>query len=715
MNTVIKYKQFICVVFAGLMALFQAKAENAVSKADSIMLKFFDSSEYFDQYIDEYFATVYIKGGNDVVNKNFLYHFAPDFLYMEREVFLEALVEKHYRAPYFYSSNIKALSNTRAGTGNIEERLMQFLQINIYNPRLINNEIRLPEKDGAFRYYRFEYLSETDTLGYKVHQIAVAPKILSKQLISGIYYIVDGLNTVIRADFTGKREFARFRITTDYYSPGDNFPLPSRVEISFSTDILGNKTENHYSAFFDYTEIVYHKTESTEKQTYNLSSYFGKEADSAFVITDDAYWEKHRPVPLTAEESAQTAEQRHTDSISQHRNLFRKFNNIAKGIFVPRRFKYYNSQIKYSGIINPLELSYSKLDGLVYWQQFSYLKTFANGHELQFSPSVGLLFQRSQAYFRTPVRWLFQPRRFGEFYFNFENRNQTYGYKTVEMLNEALSQDSISFEDLNLDYFNHFKMSMETKFEIANGLIMRGGANIDRYIPVKKDDVTETPLESSEKAGNVEDLVNDEYRTFSPMLGLEWTPGQYYRIEGKNKRYIGSRFPTVNVEFAWSAKILDSKSDFSKLEIDIQQKIQTGLMSSFQYFVGAGWFLNTGSTYFSNFNRFRKHNFPQSWGDPIGGVFHLLGGQWYDASQEYVQAHIMYDYPCTVLSPFRRVTKDIVKERVYLSQLYTPSRTNYSELGCGVGNFAGNIAVFVSFRHFHYESIGVKFAFELVK
>jgi hypothetical protein len=75
----------------------------------------------------------------------------------------------------------------------------------------------------------------------------------------------------------------------------------------------------------------------------------------------------------------------------------------------------------------------------------------------------------------------------------------------------------------------------------------------------------------------------------------------------------------------------------------------------------------------------------------------------------------MYEFPYSFLRLFRGVTKDILKERIYVSQLYTPKLPSYTEIGYGVGNFIGNAGVFASFHRGQYKSIGVKFAFELGK
>jgi len=689
----------VFIVLCALLLPAVCASARLLNRADSIMQKVFENREFFKYNIDEYFAKVYIKGGNRVVKKNFLYRFAPDFLYMENDAFIESSAELHYKAPNFYSQRIEAVNNPKAATGDIEERLMQFLHVNIYNPSLINNEIRLPGAKGSERYYRFEYAATLDTLGYTLHVVRVKPKIRSQELVSGYYYIVDGTSMIIKIDLEGKREFARFRIICDYNAPDMDFLLPSKTEVFFTTRLLNNQTENHYTAFFDYISVKRRKPDWQRKNSYNLSEYF-IETRKLSVNTDETFWTAIRAEPLTDAEDSLVYRHALGDGL---KNRSGWLNRLAKGVFTPRRFHYKNAQMRYSGLLNPLKISYSKLDGWLYWQQLDYSKTFANGHELQFTPRMGFLLQKNKIYFRTPVRWVFKPRRMGEFYFNFENRSQSSLSKEVV---EELQKTS---PDLANTLFNHYKTSLEAKCEIANGLILRGGLNGDRYIPVEKagsQHLTGLP-------DNLKNLVTSEYRIFSPLIGLQWTPSMYYRIDGKRKIYVESAFPTFSAEYVRGARLWNSDSDYSKIEFDIQHRISTGLMSSFQYYLGTGKFFNVGSMYFTNFNCFQRRHFPSAWGDPIGGVFHLLDSYWYDASREYVQAHLMYEFPYTLFRPFRGITKDILKERIYVSQLYTSIRSNYTELGYGVGNYIGNAAIFVSFNEFRYESVGVKFAFDL--
>ncbi|MDR2683693.1 MAG: DUF5686 family protein [Dysgonamonadaceae bacterium] len=474
--------------------------------------------------------------------------------------------------------------------------------------------------------------------------------------------------------------------------------------------MLGNEVINHYFSSFRYTSVSKYTGNRFKPATYDLSDYFSLVNDTIPVVKDSAFWNKRRPVPLSDYEASF-----HGAGTPGKSSFFDKYWNFYREVATPLRFNFHNTQLNYSGLLNPLKLAYSKTNGFTYWQKLRLTKRYDNGEELQFNPDVGYLFQRKEIYFSAPVQWVFQPRKFGEVYLAFGNRNQAYNSTIIDEI-KRMVRDSINLEYLNkLNYYHHFYFETKLKYEIANGLLVHGGINWDWYTPVKSGEKSPSTLPQEDK--DVEekiDLVSETYKAFSPEIKISWTPGQYYRINGKKKEYVFSRYPTFSLDYARGIQgIADSNSDYERIEIDVQQKISSGLMNSFQYYAGTGFFTNTQSVYFADFKNFQNHNFPQSWEDPIGGVFHLLDGNWYNASDFYVQAHFMYETPFILLKLFKGTIQDIFTERIYLSQLYTPILPCYTEIGVGIGNFIINAGAFVSFKRGKFQSFGTKITFEL--
>jgi len=691
--------------------------DNLPSKADTIISNVLNNRAIYGSYISEYEAEVYLKGNSHVRKKNVLYQYAPDFLYLDRKgesSFMESIVDIHFKSPNHFIQKIKAINGSNVNLSNIEERVMQFLTMNVYNPTLFSNLVLLPDEKEVLRYYRVEYIESIDTLGYLVHKIRYEPKIRSLKLLNGYLYVLDKFWAILEFDVWGKWNFSDYRVETKFGLPGeDDFLLPKETRISFSLNLLGNKTDNNYYSSYKYKYINKGEDGKDPPTTgYDLSRYFSIQLDSLPYVKDKKFWEENRTEPLTAYEKEFLEKQQIRESKKDTVPEKSPVVHFAQGTIAPKRYRYNNSSLTYSGLVNPFKLAYSKLDGVVYWQQFRFRQVRESGREFRLQPNIGFLFKSKEVYFRVPLNWVFQPKRFGEFNFNFGNKNQTYGYRTQQMIDNEIP-DSLDFKDLNLDYFHHYNLMVNGRYEIRNGLILESGLDYSWHIPVKSkspDGAPQIPVEDDD----VIDIMQNHYRTFSPYVNLTWTPKQYYRIIGKRKEYVYSNYPTLSFEYARGIKgVFKSSSDYERFEIDIQQRIPIRLMHSFQYYIGAGTFTNTRSFYFADFSYFQKRNFPESWDDPLGGVFHLLDGKWYNASDSYVQAHFMYETPFIVFQFFRGVTKDILKERFYVSQLYTPELPCYTELGYSVGNFLGNIGVFVSLDKGKFDGVGAKFAFEL--
>ena len=697
-------------------------AKTRYNKADSIILKVLENRDYYGKYIDEYDATVYIKGDSYIKKKNILYRYAPDFLYLDnkgKNVFVESVVDIHFKSPNYFTQQILAVNGSKISVDDIRKRVMQFLNVNIYNPAIFNNQILIPGIKDIFKYYRFEYISVEDTLNHRIHKIMVIPKIRSQQLFSGLLFVTDSLWTIYKFNIEGKWEFSKFSIETEFGLPEKDFLLPIKTNITFRLNLLGNEVINRYYSSFSYREVKKYNPDMQEtKVNYDLSDYFNVSIDSIPFEKDEKYWEENRSVPLTAYERSLIEAGQKDQQTSDIQNIPKSsWNFFSQGFFSSKNFKYNDSQMSYSGLINPFKLAYTKLDGIVYWQELQYKKQSNTGREFMFNPNLGFLFQQKQIYFSVPVQWLFQPRKMGEVSITIQNRNQAYNSEFIEMI-EKETPDSIHFSDFNLKYYHHYTSGIEGQSEISNGLILRGGVRYDWYLPVKYKNKNETIFrnEAVDVNEDVTALMTDRYQVFLPSLGIAWTPRTFFRINGKRKEYVGSPLPSLSVECSWGIKgVWGSNSNYIQLEADIQQKIPVGLMNTFQYYIGAGKFLKTNSLYFADFNLFQKRNFPQSWNEPIGGVFQLLRREWYNASRSYAQAHLIYEFPYMLSRLFRNLTEDILNERIYVSQLYTPILPCYTEIGYGIGNYIGNAGVFVSFVKEKYDSVGAKFTFGLGK
>ncbi len=713
-----RYQNFLIILLFCLPLQAAGNEQNASTKsvdADSIMREVIKHAELYGGYINTYDVTVYVKGTCNISKKNILRLFAPDFLYLDRkkdQTILEAIAEVHYQSPNLFSQEIKAVSGNSGNIKEVEKRAMHFLNVNIYNPTSFNEEILMPVSKNAFKYYRFSYISTKDTLETKIHTIKIEPKINSQKLIRGTISVIHGLWIISNVDISGKWDFSNFRVHTDFGISDKEFLLPIQTNLSFDTKILGNNFENHYTSKIEYTNINKYNDKSKRKHLgYDLTDYFNVKLDTLPVVKDSAFWSQNRPFPLSPSEEAiyennkkKRGQPIDTAFIEKNRTW-----NLTKGIISSKRFDFMRSNFRYSGLLNPFKLAYSGLDGFVYWQQLKLYHSFESGEAVAFDPSVGFVFKRKEVFFRLPLNWLYQPKRLGEVSLSLGNSNDSYSSRVIDKINEELKDSTFNFNDLDLKYYKHYYLSLKNNYELFNGLVSNIGIDYHLYKPVQPDSPVISP--DSEV---IESLAEDNYTSFTPVIGFSYTPRQFYRIVTKRKEYVGSHYPTLSFEYARGIPdILNSNSDYERFEADIQQLISLGLIRSIRYYVGGGLFTNMKSVYFADFAKFSRRNFPRSWDDQMGGVFHLLDYQWYNASNSYVQAHLMYESPFILLHFFKGISKEVLRERIYLGQLYLPALPSYTEVGYAIGNYIFSAGVFAGFEKGKYNSFGVKFDFEI--
>jgi hypothetical protein len=279
----------------------------------------------------------------------------------------------------------------------------------------------------------------------------------------------------------------------------------------------------------------------------------------------------------------------------------------------------------------------------------------------------------------------------------------------IDIINESLKDSTFNFDDLHLEYYKHYYLSLNNNFELFNGFLLHTGINYHLYRPVNN-----VPPEIESEITEI--IAKEDYKSFMPVIGFTYTPHQYYRFAGNRKQYVGSQYPTFSAEYARGIPdVISSNSNYERIEADIQQRIPLDLIRSIRYYVGGGIFTNANSIYFADFSKFSKRNFPPSWDDKMGGVFHLLDCKWYNASSSYVQAQLMYESPFMLLHFVRGISKEILRERIYVGQLYLPVLPIYTEIGYAMGNYVFSAGVFTGFERGKYSGIGLRFNFELGK
>lgn len=699
----------------------QSSASETNPPIDTILNRVMNAAEKYNNLVEHFTAEVYTRSYVEVVKKNFLYkytHYIPRFVLHDpkhNEAIIETLSEVKYEAPNSFAQDIKQVTGSLTKKNDIDAIPFKLLNINIYGETSNEESFLMPLRFRTAKYYRYtlhSVFSENDKAYYCIR---FSPVYKNTKLLRGHFMVEKGTwrITFFRGEGMGILSNYSFEMTmgsewiTNY--------LPVYLRAYETTYYLNNTLSSRHLTTLKYNDIRLRKT-AEPTRPLNISDYYKVRLDSIPVVSDSLFWEQHRPIPLSDREkeifslhrqrqAEKAARKANEDSLSGSKIA----QQMAQRMVMDSNYKYKSTRIGYSGLLNPLMLGYTSRDGITYRQRISFNFDLTRNRTLKIDANAGYMFRRKEFFTDMTSVWNYAPKKLGSATLSLGNGNPIYSSLFVEQIQKKLKEQKLSFEDISLKYYKDYYLKLFNTCEIVNGLLLQTG--VDYHIRQSRKNPDGLRAAAPER-GAIEHLFGTR-RSFAPFVRINWTPRQYYRYEGEQKIYEHADFPTFKLELSRSFQnILGSTSEYNRIEFDISQNIPFGLMNSIQYHLGAGKFINQKTEYFADFVYFSNKNFPEKWGDGLGGIFNLLGRELYNASDSYIQAHFMFEAPFLILKNAPFISSFADKERLYLSQLYTPQIVSYTELGYGIGNRFFNAGFFTSFHKTRFRQIGVRAAFE---
>ena len=703
---------FLTILIGCCFGLFPAWSQPIATsdvRADSIMRQVIRLAPRYAQAIQQYKADTYVKGYTYTPKRNrmmrYMHWLTPVEKHPDTQLF-ELDAQCNYQAPNHYHNQIKAFTTNRLSEGGHYQALFTFINMNIYAPTIYDKEIITPLSPDAYKYYDFRLESSEQVEGLLLHRIRFTPVKWSQKLLSGEMQVVDSLWTVERILMQGRASLEDFEIDMRFGREESQRLLPVQADLRMRFEAFGNQIITELHAALRYREVIRNTMlAEADSRLLDETRYYTVAGDSLRLNNDSSYWATRRDQPLTEAEKALYNETPFIEQVDS--SLLSHYAQLGEQLTSTIHRDYKSVRMQYSGLLNPLQLSYGSENGLTYKQELRLSHTYAHDRQLRFHPEVGFLFKKKQLRVKATTDWEYKPEQRGLLRLTLANDNQEFSSEYIEQIIEKLQNDQakkFNFEDLNLPYYRHYYAELSNQLELFNGCTLFGGLSYHLRTPVQKQQEN-----TSLRFQNAND--------FAPFIGLTFTPEQHYWMDGYRKEYLYSRFPTFRFELGKGFKgVLGSQSDYWRMESGLNQTLRLGLSERLSYNLSSGFYVNPKSSYFTNFRYFAKQYFPEPWRDRFGGIFHLLSSDWYYASKHYVQAHLMYEAPFILLRFMKpRAHRYIVSERFYLSQLWTPVKPNHTELGYGVGNDLLNVALFIGFDKFKYQSFGLKLSLELFR
>ena len=711
---------FLISIFYILIIMNCYSSESELS-TDTILMRVMSSAEKYNDLVEHYSAEVYTRSYIETVKKNILYkytHLIPQFVLHDPhsdEALIETISNFRFEHPNNYILDIQHVTGTLTKQKDIDMIPFKLLNINIYGETTNDESLFMPIRFSTAKYYRYELyqtFTEDDKTYYNIHY---TPIYENPKLLKGSFIIERGTWRVIYFRGEGVDIFSDFSFEITMGDEWITNYLPISFTIYQTTSYLGNILAGRHLAKIEYKDIQLRQTQD-KKKSLNISDFYKVRLDSVPIQNDTAFWNSYRPIPLQAKEhdvmNNFNAKQKNKQDKIENGDSITSSNiakQMAQRMVLNSKYKYKSTRIGYSGLFNPLMMGYSSRDGITYRQKLSFNIDLSRNRTININALGGYMFRSKEFITDFTTTFNYEPMHLGSLSVSVGNGNPSYSSLFVEQIQDSLKNKDLSFEDISPRYFNDYYFKIFNTYELTNGLLLQTG--IDYHI--RKGESNSIKLRSTEEnLLPIEDMFGTR-RSFAPYIRFSWTPKQYYRYEGRQKIYVRSNFPTFKVELSRSfLDVLSSTSEYNRVEFDISQNIPVGLMHTIHYHMGAGIFINQKTEYFADFVYFSRKNFPENWDDKLGGGFNLLERNLYNATDSYIQGHLMFETPFLIMKNIPFISEFADKERIYLSQLYTPYIDSYTEIGYGIGNRFFNAGVFSSFHKTEFRKVGVRAAFE---
>lgn len=655
-------------------------------------------------------------------------HLLPFQANPSRDVGFEAFSHIHYQWPGDMHLNITALNANQPRKAKYVMRELYQAILPIYATRRhkdygSNKSFVLPFYGIGPRRYTYELTSLPDTLldalqtiGLDIDTsrlccISFTPTRRHHTLLSGRLLIDSTDLHILGFDCKGRIDMATFRsrllFSPDSLHGGLYFPHSSQIDIDYH--YLKTRGRNSYRTRYRYLTFTPFDSLQREFIPYDLTPYYQQEA-----LTDSLDFELMRPFDLYGKLDTLLNHHNPTPT-STHKRKKLPIENFSETLVSGSSLGSDNNRLRIYGPLDPASLGYDHFNGVTVEERARWRHRFADNSQLYVRLDLGYAFKLREIRFRWQNEWTYLPARRGRFTLEARRSNSNFSSKYINSVNEAFKErpGGFNFESLGLKYYQRYEVMLEHSIELTNGLMFYCGI-LDTYRrPVKKkNELAYLP----HYARTVDDDVFDNhFSDFAPYIRLEYTPRQYYWYDRGYKTYIHSPAPTFAFEFARAIPgVLRANSNYGRIEFDMHQSFNIDRTQSFAYRFGLGKFFNQRGEYFINYHYFSRSQYPTTWEDDrIGGTFHELDEMWYASSPSYIQLHTMYETPFGLAHLIRPISRYVIKERFYMSALWSEGKHFYDELGYGIDNNYFNIGVFAGFKGLNYHGMGVKFRIEI--
>ena len=704
----------------------------------------------------------------------------------EGDVYLEESVnEVEYTAiPYKVDQRVKSInSNFPIDNESRASSAIGYVSGNLYRPDAFGNAWS-PLAPGAFNHYRFS-LTGTQMNGEStIYKIKIIPKGKGPKYVKGTVFIVDDLWCIYNIDVAIDEQLGvNIRLSQNFgeIKPGIWVPVSNRLKVD--VDLLGNA-----GAFSYNTSVRYHKikidtsgmsgnvegkslaksgssanqqriaklnkkaealTENpdpTTSEAYKLARIRRKAEilkmqdslrndheyverykttiDSNARVSDSAFWNRVRPVPLTNSEkislqtmdSATMVQRKHRkDSIAAKPYNKRPFSTLLTGgRYDVNASNWFTS----AGLLTPFGLSYNTVYGLVYRSRFSYHHRFKGDDKVRFDFNPGVAFGRKAFVWKAAVavegsgylkNVLKVEAGSDGFDYNREGGalNLENSFSTLVFRENPQRLYRMDYVKLTNELVPFFGASLKAGISASEASTLKNVSDFSLFFKNKKD--------FEENIPDSPDFVMERHRDLLLDVLFKWQPTPFYYIKDGQKvarRGLNSS-PTFFVQYKKAIPVDDFYTDFEQVKIGVLQEFYTGVEDKLQYKLEAGKFLNKKNIYFDDFEHFNVQ--PRLLGGKdISDVFNLIQYYNYSTTSPYIAANVTYRSHYLFLNRLPLIRNRLWEEHLTMAWLATQDKGYHIEAGYGLGNLFYDFAVYAGVNNSGNVNWGFRISFPFI-
>ena len=571
---------------------------------------------------------------------------------------------------------------------------------NFYNNTIpFGNEIISPIANNAFGYYRYRLEGVFyDERGNLINKINVIPRRENDPVFSGSIYIVEDQWTIyaLKLDITGAQaripaaDILSLKQTFSYSEENNVWALISQ-SLDFKYGLFGFKGDGRFTAVYSNYEF---NQPLTKKDFGREIVAFENEANKK----DSLFWNKIRPVPLTAEErtdyikkdSIQLVKESkpYLDSIDAVKNKF-KLGDILG-------YTYQDSQkdIRLGFDIPITDVKFNTVQGYTAKANVFFTKDYDDFNRY-FSANANLEYGFSDDRLRATGALTYKFNDTSRRFLTLSGGVQVQQFNSANPIN-ALENSiaTLFFEENYMKLYERRFVQLNYSEELFNGFRFYSGVSYENrsalfnttdqtfYPKRNKEYTSNNPLDPTSASAPFENH-NIVKVNVSARINFDQ---DYLSYPDRKVNLFSEKYPTLVLGYEKGLGATNSNYNFDQIKARLTQSFNIADKGRFRYNLRAGKFFNADDIAFMDFQHFNGNQINVSQRGNYTDVFNNLG--YYDLStnDSYLEMHAEHDFNGFILGKIPLLNKLNFNLVVGAHSLSTPNHKPYQEFTVGLDN-----------------------------